>query len=365
MAGVPPERAAGQPAPAVSEARSRLFFLSRPWERHRSERALRPLQVRFWDGAALQPARAFRQDWTVESVSFCPAKGRFAAGGEDMWVHLYDYATGEELECNKGPRPPCSCTQALGTLRRQAPLRKRTQPDSEAYREGLWASGRTCPGQADQHGDPARRSRQAPLPAVGRRTCMQQASDVEPACRLSRARAAPAQATMAPCTRCALRRTARRMRRAPRMAPSGCGAPTGRAPRTASPTARERRVACLSSGRAPACDGKGRLCGARVHVPGTAAGGAKSSAVPGFTLFVWRGVLRRSQCYARGAVRCAVACFATAWNAGDACRSQTLETWWLSELRQLCGAAGQAPCSEQWRVRRYYLGRRVDELRTC
>ena len=60
------------------------------------------LQVRFWDGASLAPGKAFRQEWTVESASFCPAKGRFAAGGEDMWVHLYDYATGEELECNKG-----------------------------------------------------------------------------------------------------------------------------------------------------------------------------------------------------------------------------------------------------------------------
>ena len=66
-------------------------------------------QVRFWDGATLQPVKAFRQDWTVESASFCPAKGRFAAGGEDMWVHLYDYATGEELECNKGaPARPLS-----------------------------------------------------------------------------------------------------------------------------------------------------------------------------------------------------------------------------------------------------------------
>lgn len=60
------------------------------------------VQVRFWDGASLAPGKAFRQEWTVESASFCPAKGRFAAGGEDMWVHLYDYATGEELECNKG-----------------------------------------------------------------------------------------------------------------------------------------------------------------------------------------------------------------------------------------------------------------------
>lgn len=63
---------------------------------------MRGVQVRFWDGASLAPGKAFRQEWTVESASFCPAKGRFAAGGEDMWVHLYDYATGEELECNKG-----------------------------------------------------------------------------------------------------------------------------------------------------------------------------------------------------------------------------------------------------------------------
>ena len=63
------------------------------------------MQVRFWDGASLAPGKAFRQEWTVESASFCPAKGRFAAGGEDMWVHLYDYATGEELECNKGAGP--------------------------------------------------------------------------------------------------------------------------------------------------------------------------------------------------------------------------------------------------------------------
>ena len=63
------------------------------------------MQVRFWDGLSLAPGKAFRQEWTVESASFCPAKGRFAAGGEDMWVHLYDYATGEELECNKGAGP--------------------------------------------------------------------------------------------------------------------------------------------------------------------------------------------------------------------------------------------------------------------
>ena len=26
----------------------------------------------------------------------------FAVGGEDMWVHLHNFATGEEVDCNKG-----------------------------------------------------------------------------------------------------------------------------------------------------------------------------------------------------------------------------------------------------------------------
>ena len=42
------------------------------------------------------------QAYSVESATFCPEKGRFVVGGEDMWVHLHDYATGEEVECNKG-----------------------------------------------------------------------------------------------------------------------------------------------------------------------------------------------------------------------------------------------------------------------
>lgn len=46
--------------------------------------------------------------YVVESATFCPKKGRFAAGGEDMWVHLFDYATGEQVECNKG-MPNAGC----------------------------------------------------------------------------------------------------------------------------------------------------------------------------------------------------------------------------------------------------------------
>ena len=40
--------------------------------------------------------------YTVESASYCAERKRWAAGGNDMWVHLYDYDTGDELDVNKG-----------------------------------------------------------------------------------------------------------------------------------------------------------------------------------------------------------------------------------------------------------------------
>ena len=41
----------------------------------------------------------------MESASFCPGRGRFVVGGEDMYAHAYDYASGAELECNRGAQP--------------------------------------------------------------------------------------------------------------------------------------------------------------------------------------------------------------------------------------------------------------------
>lgn len=63
-------------------------------------------EAKFWDGASLGLKKSFAQSYSVESATFCPEKGRFAVGGEDMWVHLHDYATGEEVECNKGHHGP-------------------------------------------------------------------------------------------------------------------------------------------------------------------------------------------------------------------------------------------------------------------
>ena len=60
------------------------------------------MQARFWDGSTLEQRKSFSQDWKVESVSFCPDRSRFVVGGEDMYAHLYDYETGNELECNRG-----------------------------------------------------------------------------------------------------------------------------------------------------------------------------------------------------------------------------------------------------------------------
>ena len=36
--------------------------------------------------------------FTVESASLEPKSGnKFIAGGEDMWVHVFDFVTGEEI----------------------------------------------------------------------------------------------------------------------------------------------------------------------------------------------------------------------------------------------------------------------------
>ena len=50
--------------------------------------------------------------YEVESASYAPERGRFVAGGRsDMWVHLYDFETGQEVECSKGHHGPVHCVR--------------------------------------------------------------------------------------------------------------------------------------------------------------------------------------------------------------------------------------------------------------
>jgi len=62
--------------------------------------------VRVFDTSTLKLVKGFTLDHMAEAASFCPSKGKLVAGGEDMWIHLYDFATGKELEVNKGHHGP-------------------------------------------------------------------------------------------------------------------------------------------------------------------------------------------------------------------------------------------------------------------
>ncbi|MEW5313656.1 MAG: hypothetical protein WDW38_005204 [Sanguina aurantia] len=62
--------------------------------------------VRFMEANGLQLLKELTVPRTCESASWAPSKRRFVTGGEDMWVYVYDYDTGLEIECNKGHHGP-------------------------------------------------------------------------------------------------------------------------------------------------------------------------------------------------------------------------------------------------------------------
>ncbi|KAL0915328.1 hypothetical protein M5K25_015740 [Dendrobium thyrsiflorum] len=91
--------------------------------------------VKFWDANHFGLVKSYNMPCTVESASLEPKFGnKFVAGGEDMWVRIFDFHTGEEIGCNKGHHGPVHCV--------------RFSPGGESYASGsedgtirIWQTG--------------------------------------------------------------------------------------------------------------------------------------------------------------------------------------------------------------------------------
>ncbi|KAK9030720.1 hypothetical protein V6N11_032134 [Hibiscus sabdariffa] len=68
--------------------------------------------VKFWDSNQFGLVKSYNMPCSVESASLEPKNGnKFIAGGEDMWVRMFDFHTGEELGCYKGHHGPVHCVR--------------------------------------------------------------------------------------------------------------------------------------------------------------------------------------------------------------------------------------------------------------
>ncbi|KAK2982127.1 hypothetical protein RJ640_029644 [Escallonia rubra] len=91
--------------------------------------------VKFWDANHFGLVKSYDMPCTVESASLEPKYGvKFVAGGEDMWLRVFDFHTGEEIACNKGHHGPVHCV--------------RFSPGGETYASGsedgtirIWQTG--------------------------------------------------------------------------------------------------------------------------------------------------------------------------------------------------------------------------------
>ncbi|XP_054821410.1 uncharacterized protein LOC129320180 [Prosopis cineraria] len=91
--------------------------------------------VKFWDANYYGLVKSYDMPCTIESASLEPKYGnKFVAGGEDMWVRVFDFHTGHEIACNKGHHGPVHCL--------------RFSPGGESYASGsedgtirIWQTG--------------------------------------------------------------------------------------------------------------------------------------------------------------------------------------------------------------------------------
>lgn len=102
--------------------------------------------VKFWDANHFGLIKSYNMSCTVESASLEPKDGnKFVAGGEDMWIHVFDFHTGEEIACNKGHHGPVHCV--------------RFSPGGESYASGsedgtirIWQMNPAVSDDHESHG---------------------------------------------------------------------------------------------------------------------------------------------------------------------------------------------------------------------
>ncbi|KAM0934956.1 putative transcription factor WD40-like family [Dioscorea sansibarensis] len=99
--------------------------------------------VKFWDANNFRLIKSYNMPFNVESASLEPKFGnKFVAGGEDMWVHVFCFNSGEEIACNKGHHGPVHCV--------------RFSPGGESYASGsedgtirIWQTGPATPDEGE------------------------------------------------------------------------------------------------------------------------------------------------------------------------------------------------------------------------
>ena len=99
--------------------------------------------VSFRDAATFDMIRHHRiKGYEVKSASYNPENKKFVAGGSDMWVHLYDVESGQEIDCGRGHHGPVHCV-------RFAPGGATYASGSEDGTIRIWKTDPTASGSGD------------------------------------------------------------------------------------------------------------------------------------------------------------------------------------------------------------------------
>lgn len=60
-----------------------------------------------WDATTFEKIKSFTLDRSLDCVAYHPEQKRFLTGSDaELWVRVYDFETGEEVDCHKGHHGP-------------------------------------------------------------------------------------------------------------------------------------------------------------------------------------------------------------------------------------------------------------------